>query len=73
MVTEDDYGAVAYHLPLVSSMPGSMTVLVNFAIDEGDMSKEIASYCILRLVWSRQLNNLGQVVQHNPSIEGGSC
>ena len=33
------------------------------------MPKEIASNCVLRLVWSRQLNNLGQVMQHNSRIE----
>ena len=43
--------------------------LSNFTINQSDMSKEIASHCILSLVWSRQLNDFGQVMQHNPRIE----
>lgn len=43
--------------------------LGNFAINQSDMSKKIASDRVLGLVWSRQLDDLSQVVQHNPRIE----
>ena len=43
--------------------------LGNFAINQSDMSKKITSHCVLGLVWSRQLDDLSQVMQHNPRIE----
>ena len=68
VVTEDDVTKQNdFFLGIIDA--GSITVLVISLSIKSNMPKEIASHCILSLVWSRQLNDLRQIMQHNPCIE----
>ena len=37
-----------------------------FLINQCNMANQIASHSIFRIFWTAQLNDLGQVVQHDP-------